>query len=103
MSPRKALTGAELSTQAVPWRRAKDLPWNTEGRRIALSLGAGLELGLLHLCVLRAAVLLLYVKDRALAPLGSSDQPSSSKGNLQMRPKRCVGFKFLVFKRRCSV
>lgn len=35
MSPRKALTGGELSKQAVPWRRAKDMPWNTDGRRIA--------------------------------------------------------------------
>lgn len=35
MSPRKALTGGELSKQAVPWRRAKDMLWNTDGRRIA--------------------------------------------------------------------
>lgn len=35
MSPREALTGGELSKQAMPWRRAKDMLWNTDGRRIA--------------------------------------------------------------------
>lgn len=35
MNPRKALTGGELSKQAVPWRGAKDMPWCMDGRKIA--------------------------------------------------------------------
>lgn len=104
MSPRKALTGAELSKRC--WR-AKDLPWNTDGRRIASlrrpELGHWARAGSLHLCELRVTSVLLYVKGRALAPTGTSDQPSSSQGKPTDASKALCRLKLLVFKRRCSV
>lgn len=73
MSPREALTGGELSKQAGPWRRARDMLWNTDGRRIA-----SLELehwarGGSSTPLADSQYLLLHEKDRAQAPTGVSD------------------------------
>lgn len=73
MSPREALTGGELSKQAVPWRRARDLLWNTDGRRIAsLELehwgGSGTSTSLVE-----NQSPLLHGRDRAQAPTGVTD------------------------------
>lgn len=73
MSPREALTGGELSKQAVPWRRARDMLWNTDGRKTA-----SLELehwgrGGSSTSVVDRQPLLLHRKDRAQASTGVSD------------------------------
>lgn len=73
MSPREALTGGELSKQAVPWRRARDMLWNTDGRR-----SASLELehwgrGGSSTSLVDSQSLLLHGKDRTQAPTEVSD------------------------------
>lgn len=79
MSPRETLTGGKLSKEAVPWRLARDMLWNTDGRRIA-----SLELehwgrGGTSTSLVETQSLLLHRKDRAQAPTGVSDWSSSSK------------------------
>lgn len=71
MSPREALTGEELSKQAMLWRRARDMLWNTDGRRIASLERWGR--GGSSTSLVDSQSLLLHGTDRAQVPTGVSD------------------------------